>query len=158
MSFQALSLAALSTAAAGAVSATLQTLERGGSAFASMLTSEVNEPASPAHGQPQSIQQRLTEWADTFRQWLGEHGVSDPFDVTLQVDQFGYSQMAFGGPAGDEVQGLLDQHPAWRQQLERLASSMQAATADLFSSAVELRVDAADSQSRWLSSGELTQP
>ena len=158
MSLPSLQLAAISTAVAGVTQVAIKTAENVGESFADFFvgsaTSETgaatNESASGS-----SVQQQLSELADRFRQWLGAWGIEQPFQLRLQVDELGYSQLDVSGQSGTEVNRLLAEHPDWRQQLERLAAQAQAQTQGLFPSAVEVKLDQAGGQLRRLNSSEL---
>lgn len=146
MSLSPLSLAALSTAAASTARVAVETLGQASESFASIFAAQASDQGiEQSTPQSASMSEQLAAWSDKFRDWLSSNGISMPFGIKLNVDEFGYSQLEVSGEQQAKIEALLEAEPAWRQQLERFAATAQAAAFQLFTSPVELQVSQTES-------------
>ena len=149
MSLTALSLAAMTTAAASTAHVAIESLGRAGQSFASLFAAESNKAASQA-GQTASVSEQLQEWSDKFREWLSSRDVTSPFEVKLGIDEAGYSQLEILGAQREKIEALLQESPQWKEQLDRLGRNAQALASTLYPTAVSLQVDDSESSIRYL--------
>ncbi len=141
-------LAAATPAIAGTVRAVATVAHRAQEAFADALSAGPAEAGrgEAAPGTDESPQAELRSLAERLRTWLGQQGITSPFEVNLTLDATGAEQLDVAGLDADSIEQRLGSESEWRQAFRQAASNLQAMLGGLASGGVHVRVTEADSQ------------
>ncbi len=114
----------LISAAGGLAKAGAQTLTKGlreaSEEFAAWLGKE-----QPPQNATSPWSERLSNLASRIREWLGNKGGIQPFNLQFSLGASGKSELQVDGPAADQVKDFFDSNRGTEDELRQLANNIQ---------------------------------
>jgi hypothetical protein len=138
MQFSPLMLSIAAPTAANAVQSIASFASGVGRSFAQTLNpAEPNNATPPASSE--TFSDRLHALANKLRSWLGEQGVTTPFEVSVTATS-GTTQIESLGPDAERIAELIADSPELTQELQKLAATFQSLFSSMASSGAGLRI------------------
>lgn len=108
---------------------------------------EVQEQANSTQASPGTFGERLQALAGKLRSWLGDNGMTGPFEINATTGDGG-TNVDVSGPEAARIQALVEQSPELKQQLHALAASFQSLMGAMGPSEANIRITELTSEAR----------
>lgn len=93
--------------------------------FKQLFAGESSAESTPSRDSP-SLAQQLDSLSQSLRQWLAEHGINTPYEISIgSISSDSSDQLSVHGIQGQEIRSLLNKDKERLSALRNLAASVQ---------------------------------